>query len=211
VYSHDFVWPINIASQFVAFATVATLVSELRLRLTRERELSRVDVLTGLPSRRAFYERAQVLLSAAARSSRPVTLSYLDLDNFKQVNDQRGHAEGDRALCAVAELLRAHFRASDAIGRLGGDEFAILLFDADGDGATTTLERMRSRIATVMGEQGWPISASIGAVAFQHPPKTLEQALAAADELMYRAKQGGKNRVHVERISGEPLASLAPA
>ena len=197
-YSSLFIWPINIGTQLVAFATVGVLVSNLHRRLQAEKDLSRKDQLTSLLNSRAFYESGDMLLAFAHRSDRPVTFVYMDLDNFKAVNDERGHLEGDRALMAVADVLSSHFRASDLIARFGGDEFAMLLFDTGPEAAHTSLDRVRELLAAAMKRNGWPITLSIGAVTYSHMPPTLKEGIHRADSLMYRVKKEGKNQVRIE-------------
>jgi len=200
VYSSLFIWPINIASQFIAFAAVGILVAELRRRLMLEQGMSRSDPLTALLNRHAFYERGAMLLAIARRSARPLTLAYMDLDDFKQVNNERGHQEGDRALNQAAEVLRGHFRSSDLVARLGGDEFAILLVDTGPDAARLSLDRLRDVMAEAMQRGGWPVTVSVGAVCFLRAPQTIEEAIHEADVLMYQAKKSGKNRVHIDVV-----------
>ena len=106
---------VNAITQTVAFVTIALLIAELRRRLEVEKGLSRVDALTSLANKRAFEERAGLLLAVARRSGRPFTLAYADLDNFKRVNDEHGHAQGDEALRTAAELLRRHTRDTDCL------------------------------------------------------------------------------------------------
>jgi len=197
-YSSSWIWPVNILTQLVAFATVSVLVTELRRSLRLERELSRTDALTGLLNARAFREQGELLFAIARRTKRPLTLAYLDLDGFKQINDERGHQQGDQALLAVAETLKADVRKSDLIARVGGDEFALVLPETGADGARTTLERVRARIATRMQQSGWPATVSVGALAYPEGPPDLDEAIQDADALMYRAKEAGKDRVHVE-------------
>lgn len=198
-YTTTAIWAVNGLVQLLAFVLVAFLISELRRRLRYERQLSRTDSLTGLSNSRAFHEDTRLLLAAARRHRLPVTLAYLDLDDFKLVNDRHGHEVGDQALSAAASVLRSHCRASDLVSRLGGDEFALLLFGADCEKAETVLERLRLAVSDAMRDQGWPITTTIGAVAFVDAPPDLSTALTTADALMYRAKRAGKDRVTVER------------
>ena len=146
-YSHQSIWAVNVGVQFVGLAVVALLVSELRSRLQREESLSRQDALTGLLNRRAFRERAEMYARLSARSARPVTIAYVDLDHFKSVNDQRGHKEGDRALKRVAAVLEATLRGTDVLARMGGDEFAIVLYDADAEVAEQAYALFDRRVA----------------------------------------------------------------
>ncbi len=198
-YSSSYIWIFNAGVQAVAFGFVGLLIVELHRRLARERDLSRIDALTGLPNSRAFYERAELIMAIARRSDVPLTLAYLDLDNFKAVNDQHGHQEGDRALKTMGEILKRHSRASDVVARLGGDEFAMLLSNAGPDAASTTLERIRELAGAAMRENRWPVTVSVGALSFPRAPSGLDEAVQRADALMYRAKAAGKDRLHLER------------
>ncbi|MBI2378976.1 MAG: GGDEF domain-containing protein [Deltaproteobacteria bacterium] len=212
VYSSPLVWPVNFTSQFLAFGVVAGLVAEVRRRLRAEQDLSRRDGLTGLPNSRAFYERGELLIAVARRSGRPVTLAYLDLDDFKRINDERGHQEGDRALAETAGALRQTLRASDLVARLGGDEFAMLLPDTGPDAAASSLERVREIVASCMRRNSWPATVSVGGAVYLRAPRALEEAIEQADSLMYRAKKAGKDRVHLERVEprDDPTSSAGP-
>jgi len=203
------VWTVNALVQAMAFVTVAVLIAELRRRLDVERDMGRRDSLTSLSNSRAFYEQAELLLAGARRSGRPFTVAYLDLDNFKTVNDRHGHREGDFALKTAAEILLRHTRASDLVARLGGDEFILYLTDTGPEAAGASLERIRELLAEAMRGKQWPITVSVGALSFTRAPATLERAVQGADSLMYAAKQGGKNRVHIE-VHGAPLEGMPP-
>ena len=122
----------------------------------------------------------------------------LDLDNFKAINDERGHLEGDRALTMVAEVLTSQFRASDLVARLGGDEFGVLLPDTGGEAARASLERVRDLVAAEMRRNQWEVTVSAGAVSYVTAPVNLGEAIKEADDLMYRAKEHGKDQVLVE-------------
>jgi diguanylate cyclase (GGDEF)-like protein len=202
------VWVVNVLAQTIAFAAIALLVGEVRHRLDRERDAARTDPLTTLPNSRGFYERAELLLSLARRSGRPTTFAFLDLDNFKAVNDEHGHQVGDAALRKVADVLRQQTRESDVTARVGGDEFALLLPDTTAEAAVAMLDRVRLALQTEMQANRWPITASIGALVFPRPPDSIDAALHDADALMYRVKQDGKNRVRLA-TAGQP-ESAAP-
>lgn len=190
----------NIIAQGASFALVAMLVGHLATKVDLERELSRRDNLTQLPNSRYFYEIAEVLMAGARRSQRPLTIAYVDLDNFKQVNDTQGHMVGDLVLKAVARVMRSATRNSDLIARLGGDEFAVLLPDTTADAARIGLGRLAENLALAMKAEKWPITASIGAISFAQLPSSVEDAVHLADELMYRVKIAGKNSLLVETV-----------
>ena len=192
----------NTLTQSLSFGLIALLISNIAARLAAERELSREDNLTALPNRRAFYEFAEIIIAQSRRSGRPFTLAYIDLDNFKVVNDRKGHQQGDLALRTAAEVLRNVTRASDISARLGGDEFAPLLPDSGCDAANVVLDRVSKRLEETMQRNEWPITASIGATSFVHAPDSVEYAVRKADMLMYRVKESGKGHVLLEVSDG---------
>ncbi len=157
------------------------------------------DPLTGLANRMLFAEEVDAALAAATGQTVPVVL-FLDLDNFKDVNDSLGHAAGDRLLAAVAERLRSCLRKDDIAARLGGDEFAILLLDGpqlgDALGVATRLIEGLAPTFPIQGQE-LSVSASIGVAACQNRGMLSDELLRNADVAMYTAKQGGKNRVSV--------------
>jgi diguanylate cyclase (GGDEF)-like protein len=181
--------------RFGTLVLVASLVSRLRVAIVRERRLARTDPLTGAANGRTFYETAAVEAERARRSGRPLTLAYLDLDNFKQLNDRLGHATGDAALQAVVELIQRNVRPSDLLARLGGDEFALLLPETGAEGAVASLNRVHGQVAREMAQKGWAVAMSIGAATFPQPPKDVDHMIQRVDALMYAAKRKGKGRI----------------
>jgi diguanylate cyclase (GGDEF)-like protein len=193
----------NTAVRFGFFIVTARLLASLKTHLAREQDLARQDGLTGIMNGRAFDEAAQPMLELAARHGHPTAVGYVDLDDFKVVNDTRGHAEGDRILRAVAELLRREFRGSDLVCRLGGDEFAVLLPETDLAGARTVFEKVHRELVREMRERAWPIGFSIGVAVFA-ASRSVDRAIRVADQIMYRAKSSGKNRVLLEEFGAAP-------
>ncbi|MCW8985548.1 MAG: GGDEF domain-containing protein [Thermoanaerobaculales bacterium] len=183
------------------FVLVAHLLASLRIQLTYEETLARIDALTGVTTGRAFRQSAGDVIGLAARNGRPFILVYIDLDDFKKVNDSSGHAEGDRALKAVASCLARSVRRTDIVGRLGGDEFAVLLPETDEAGAREVIGKIRANIVSTTNDGGWPIGASIGAAVFLTPPQDPNEAIARADDLMYQAKKSGKNQTVFSEVS----------
>ena len=197
-YSSTLMWVANTLVLALSFAIVGLLISTLKDALIRERALSRTDPLTSLQNSRAFHEEGGRILALCRRKNHPVTLAYMDLDDFKAVNDTLGHEAGDDLLRRVADTLRASTRPSDLCSRLGGDEFAILLPEADSAEATVALERLRALLSTQFASLTVPITCSLGAVAFAQAPGTMQEMISAADARMYLAKAAGKNRLHIE-------------
>lgn len=160
--------------------------------------LSRTDGLTGLFNRRAFFEEAERRYQRLARNpDESAALMYVDLDNFKHVNDIRGHAAGDAVLCTVRDLLISNTRPTDLVARLGGDEFAIWLEAADhvaAEGkAKSLLARAQNALHSLSGAPEKPLGLSIGlAVYASKNNETMDELIARADQAMYAIKHGGK-------------------
>ena len=153
------------------------------------------DPLTGLANRAAFYEQAAAELVRCRRYGHAFTIAYIDCDNFKAINDRLGHRTGDALLCAVAIVLQRSVRTSDIVARLGGDEFIIGFVETGSQAALTTVQRMRERLSAMMQRQHWPVTFSIGVATFTSPPASVDMLIDCADQLMYAAKQSGKNAV----------------
>ncbi len=155
-------------------------------------QISTLDELTQLHNRRGFMALAQHALNMAARKATPCTLVFLDLDQFKAVNDNFGHAEGDRALTTFAEHMRGSFRDADVLGRLGGDEFVVLLYDCPFEQALGIVERLRLALDAynLASAQGYALAFSQGIVSLPLDARVaLDEALSQADVLMYAHKR----------------------
>ncbi len=153
--------------------------------------------LTGVLNRRALDRFGQLEFARAQRYKFPLAIALFDLDNFKAVNDQLGHAEGDRALQLFASAVQAGIREMDIVGRLGGDEFVMLMPHTDPQGALTTVQRLRESAETLTRERITDLSpmpgVSAGFAAFPDDEvKTYEELLARADQALYRAKRHRK-------------------
>jgi len=197
-YSHRFFPFWNTAVRYGFFAITAHLLTALQQNLDREQKMAREDVLTALMNRRAFLETAQILFNLAKRHGHATVVGYIDLDNFKQVNDTRGHPEGDRLLRTIATVLLQSVRRTDFVGRLGGDEFAVLLSETSRQGAEKVFDELRERLLQNADAAGWPVTFSMGVVVFKEPPPSVDEAVRLADEIMYRVKRMGKNRILFE-------------
>lgn len=172
-------------------------------------ELSRTDELTQLFNRRAFADEVGMRLRALRRTERKAALFYVDLDNFKRVNDVHGHKRGDEALLAVAKLLVENSRAGDIIARLGGDEFAMWLEETDaqaGHSKAMALLRLGPKLRAFSGDEAHPLGISIGvAVTDPSQEEPLVDLLARADGAMYVSKRGGKGRYALSSAPGQPI------
>ncbi|MCP2075418.1 UNVERIFIED_ORG: diguanylate cyclase (GGDEF)-like protein [Pseudomonas lini] len=194
---------------FAAFAARAThkmsQALEIAFRLTREMEqansistrAAQTDELTGLKSRRAFFEHAQQLYNECKAKRQGLCAVMLDMDHFKHINDTYGHQVGDQVLRQMGEVISSSFRATDIHGRLGGEEFAILLPNTSIEVATQIAERLIDTIAALMIEPVHCISASLGVASTEACNKDLHSLMNDADKALYRAKALGRNRVAV--------------
>lgn len=192
------------------FASATVLVAALRATWEREKLLGRTDGLTHVANRRWFLEQAEGELRRARRYGHAFTLAYMDLDDFKWVNDRFGHHAGDQVLLLVAETLRRGVRSTDIVARLGGDEFAILLPETSDAAARQVLLKLRTRLSATMREHSWPVSCSIGAATFVEPGICVEEMLEVADALLYQVKRTGKNCLRHEVCGGQvPLTQQA--
>lgn len=158
-------------------------------------ELSLIDPLTELQNRRACLLRGDAELARIRRNGGCLSLMFLDLDNFKGVNDNQGHKAGDRLLRATATELLRLLRHSDMAARLGGDEFAVILPGTDGAGGRRLAETVHANLAIIFRAQGADVTASIGVATFCRPPDHFEDVLQYADQLMYEIKKTGKDGV----------------
>ena len=190
----------NLAVQLGVFLALVVLLAALKSRLEGEQLLARTDPLTLVANRRAFLEQAAVEIERARRTGRPLTVAYLDCDDFKVINDRFGHAEGDALLALVASTLRGGTRSMDVVARLGGDEFGLLLVDTDGATAAGLVERLRSALQSSFVGRGWIVTFSVGACTFIEPPASVDDMLLHADRLMYEAKRSGKDTARFDVV-----------
>jgi diguanylate cyclase (GGDEF)-like protein len=187
----------------VVLGTSALLFSALRRSIDHEKALARIDHLTGAANSRSFQEILRTEIDRSRRYKRPFTLAYIDLDDFKAINDSLGHTTGDLLLQTVVRVIRSHARRTDVVARLGGDEFAVLLPEADEKASRTAITKTRESLVLEMGRQGWPVTVSIGALTCMDPPVDAEELLKRVDDLMYSAKVKGKNSITFSsRVAG---------
>jgi len=171
---------------------------ELKAVLAQSHEISNTDVLTFLPNRRKIIVDLQEEVIRAARYNTPLSISMVDIDHFKQVNDTYGHAAGDETLRAIAARLREQIRHPDTIGRYGGEEFLIVLPNSELSAAQEQASRLCNHIRNLQVEaikqKLISITVSIGVAQFKYGQENWEQFLHRADTAMYAAKNSGRNR-----------------
>ncbi len=190
-----------------ALSFVAAMLSQLRSKLRSQREaltsaLSEVqrlathDALTGLCNRRYMDQRLLEEHAICARQDRAFSIALIDLDNFKQINDVQGHAEGDRVLQWFAEQSRMALRTSDQIARWGGEEFLVLMPGTDGTHAQACIERMRQKLHAEQIDAQSPVSFSSGVTQYR-AGETVAETLLRADAGMYEVKHAGRDAVRL--------------
>lgn len=197
----------NTAVRFLSFVVVSYLLAALRTSWNHERELARTDDLTGVRNARSFTELADAELRRARRFGRSLTIAYVDLDDFKNVNDSLGHSAGDAVLRAAAQAMSRTLRAVDVVARLGGDEFGILLPETDAALAEPVIQKVHQAIIESTAATGAPVTASIGAITYRHLPTSVDDLIRSADDRMYDMKRKGKNRVHHEVIEHQAVTA----
>lgn len=184
--------------RLIIFSSVTYILSaqvELERNLHLEKNLARKDILTGAANRRMFFEIAERELYRSKRYKHPISLAYIDLDNFKQVNDTQGHNIGDKVLKTVVEVMKKSLREIDVISRLSGDEFVVLFPNTNFQQIQTVVNRTQKNLLFSMKENNWGVTFSIGVVTFVNIPKSADEMIKVADNLMYEVKKNGKNNV----------------
>jgi diguanylate cyclase (GGDEF)-like protein len=161
-------------------------------------------------NRRALLELATYEIAQCSSHFRPLSLAFIDLDNFKTVNDQMGHADGDKVLCEVVTSLGEVLRKADTIARVGGDEFVVMLPETDDESAGAVIRKVRENLLASMTRNGWPVTFSIGLITHETPLCSAEEMIAQADRLMYSIKNMHKNDIvhHIERRERMSDASI---
>jgi len=195
VYSNAAIPVWNALVRLGFFLLIGLFMSILKDVLGHERDLARVDSLTGVVNTRHFYELADVELARAKRYGHTFSLAYMDLDNFKEVNDVYGHSAGDELLCFIASTIRDNIRSSDVIARLGGDEFALLLPETKEGDADTVMEKLCSIIKEGMPQYRFPVTLSVGLITYIALPDSVEDMIREVDDLMYSVKKSSKNAI----------------
>ncbi len=188
---------------FLAFAFLAVLVTNFRNVYQKESIAADTDALTNIANSRSFYAELESELERSSRYGHIFSLAYIDIDDFKQVNDTLGHSAGDKLLIEVAKSLQASLRGSDTIARLGGDEYACLLPETGQDSAKSAFIKVREHLQDKMQLNSWLVSFSIGLVTFETLPDNIKEAMSIADNLMYSVKKEKKDNISYKVWRGE--------
>ncbi len=201
----------NSVMRLGSFAMVAYLVARVRAAFDSERYLARTDPLTKVTNRRHFLEILEAEnKSRYGRERHPFSMAFIDIDDFKRLNDNLGHHIGDQALSLIATVLGENVRDPDVVGRLGGDEFAILLPETDAEDAQIVAVRFLRAVVLAVHNRGWPIGLSVGMITVQGGNIDVDRLLQLADAMMYQAKGAGKNRIQYAVVTKEPEAFSQP-
>jgi diguanylate cyclase (GGDEF)-like protein len=188
--------------------------SDISKLKAHQQELDRIahyDPLTGVPNRRLLADRLQNAINRAARSERILAVCFLDIDNFKSINDGQGHTAGDQVLMGVTESLKRVLRAEDTLARVGGDEFVLLLSDISStQECSQILQRVQKAVGLPILIAGAPtvVTASIGVSLFPEDKVDADTLLRHADQAMYQAKEAGKNRYCLFDLKSNQKAQL---
>lgn len=185
------VW--NAVMRMGYFTLHSIFLSRYIRQIRLNRKLACTDPLTGAFNSRYLNEKIGLLREAAAKRTGKLSVVFFDMDDFKRVNDEQGHAEGDRLLITFVQIVQQHIPQTGFLARIGGDEFALILADADFAGTQRVVGKILETTAATWSQQAWPASLSAGAVNGSAQTSYAEFAR-LADQLLYRAKQAGKNQ-----------------
>ena len=205
VSSYSYLRPVvpywDIATKAIFCVFFIRLLYALKISLKREKDFARIDYLTGIANRRHFFELSGREISRGNRYNRSTTLAYLDLDNFKAINDTFGHKAGDKLLTVVAETIESSIRVSDIAARVGGDEFTVLFPETGAVASKIVMERVQRNILESMEKYKWPVTLSIGVVTCSRKSCSFDALMSLTDNVMYAAKKDGKNAIRYEEMA----------
>jgi diguanylate cyclase (GGDEF)-like protein len=192
----------------LAFFLLMVFFLKVGKALERERVFARTDYVTGAVNSRFFHALLQREIDRSVRYRYPFTIAYIDIDNFKTINDRFGHAIGDRVLSAVVNSMQRNLRKTDIVARVGGDEFAVLLPEVGADAAQVVISKLHTGLLEELQENDWQVTFSIGVVTFIYAAPQADEVINIADRAMYSVKNNGKNNVSYTVQTGQQL--LAP-
>ena len=192
---------IDLGNRFFTFLLIVALTVPLRTVYGREKTTARIDWLTRIPNRRAFTELLVTEIARYERTRVPFSVAYVDLDDFKAINDRFGYERGDLLLRKIVETVKRSLRQTDAVARLGGDEFAILFPASSIDAALPVMQRVRAEL-DALNQEGGSVTFSIGLGTFGRPGLSADEVTALCDSLMHRVKREGKKALVYDQFVG---------
>jgi diguanylate cyclase (GGDEF)-like protein len=202
-------YALNTFRQLLLFVITLMVFAALKGVYERASRLARTDALTGIANARAFQEQGPIELERARRTHRPLVIAFLDIDNFKAINDTWGHKIGDAILIEVAHVLKRHLRSFDLVARWGGDEFLLLLSDVDETMAHSLFSRVQKELAYIESVKRVTVTFSIGVAVFHEPFPAIEEMVDQADHELYVMKNSGKNGIHYATMPS-PVLPVPP-
>jgi diguanylate cyclase (GGDEF)-like protein len=204
-YSNDSYYLWDFVSHITIFSLVALLRSNMIEKNLKEQKLARTDSLTGANNSRAFYELAETEILRSIRYKHPLSIAYIDIDNFKTINDTLGHIVGDRLLASVVTVIMNRIRNTDSVARLGGDEFAILLPETAQEVAQTVISEIKNNLTDELQKNSWGVTFSIGVLTCIDMPPTVDKMIQEVDTLMYDVKNNGKNSIRYSMYTSHSI------
>jgi diguanylate cyclase (GGDEF)-like protein len=184
-------------ARLALYLVILGLLGMMRRERAAHQHAATTDQLTGAANGRLLSDMMQAELARSQRYDHEISLAFVDVDDFKAINDGFGHAEGDHVLRQVSHVMRSTVRGVDVVARIGGDEFAVLMPETGASAAREVLRRMNPELARITLPDRTVVGFSVGLVTFDTPAASVREILVAADQLMYRAKQAGKG--HIEQ------------
>lgn len=184
-------WLLNAFARSVTFTVIGRVIA----KVWREREFSRRDMLTSLANRLEFTEKFSIEQARSERSGKSYSLLFIDIDQFKSLNDEQGHHTGDEALKALSVILTNNSRTGDVVSRFGGDEFALLFPETDATSCSMLANRIIEVAKTEFKNKSWPIALSVGCVTGSGSSQSIEELLQIADGKMYSMKKEARTQL----------------
>jgi diguanylate cyclase (GGDEF)-like protein len=197
-FEHSIILYWNVFSEAALFLVITYLLSLLKGYREREQGMARTDVLTGAVNKKSFKELADTEITRMNRFHRPFTTAYMDVDNFKAINDALGHEAGDALLRLIVKTIQDNTRATDIVARMGEDEFMFLFPETGYEMSQTTVDKIKRRLNAMAQENKYSVTFSFGMVTYQEPPPSVDSMLKLADDVLSKGKAKGKDTIHHE-------------
>jgi len=199
---------LNTAISCVTFTAISFAITKCKSIFLNEKTLARVDFLTGIPNWKSFTECVDREIERAKREKQTLSIAYIDCDNFKSINDEYGHDEGNKALQIIAKSMKRNIRKIDYVARVGGDEFVMLLVGANAKNAYAIMDKVKKVLNFEMKSNNYAVTFSVGLSTFEHVPSSAEEMIKVSDFLMYEVKNTSKDSIKSEVVPKEPVFAL---